>query len=267
MKTLNPKKSLLKIMSYVVAIPSYDRPDTIANKTLKTILDGGVPKNLVHVFVANKAEEKRYIDALPKSMYGKLVVGKKGITAQRRFIIEYFPENKKVVSIDDDIEGLFEKVSDKELRKITNVHKFFIDAFAMLEKERLYIWGIYPVHNPYFMKNTITTDLKFIVGQLYGFVNRKIKTIQPSQKIFEKEDYEQSIKYFLKDGGVVRFNNVSAKTKNHAKGGLGIREGRLEANRAAAEYLRRTYPAYVNIFCRANGMTEVRLSRKTKQNI
>lgn len=248
-------------MSYVIAIPSYDRPEIIVKKSLRTILDGGVPKDLVHVFVANEAEEKRYMESLPKSTYNKLIVGRKGITAQRKFIIEYFPENQKIVSIDDDIEGLFEKVSDKELRKITNVHKFFMDAFALLERERLYIWGIYPVHNAYFMKDTITTDLKFIVGQLYGFVNRKTKTIQPSSKAVEKEDYEQSIKYFLKDGGVVRFNNVSVKTKNHAKGGLGTREGRLKQNRAAAEYLSREYPAYVKMFCRANGMTEVRLSR------
>ena len=248
-------------MSYVIAIPSYDRPDTIANKTLKTILDGGVPKNLVHVFVANKAEEKRYMEALPKNMYGKLVVGKKGITAQRKFIIEYFPENQQIVSIDDDIEGLFKKVSDKELIKITNVHKFFIDAFALLEKERLYIWGIYPVHNAFFMKKKVTTDLKFIMGGLYGFVNRKTKSIQPSSKIKEKEDYEQSIKYFIKDGGVVRFNDVSAKTKNHSKGGLGYTEGRLEDNRAAADYLMKSYPAYLKVFHRANGMTEVRMAR------
>ena len=77
------------------------------------------------------------------------------------------------------------------------------------------------MHNAFFMKKKVTTDLKFIMGGLYGFVNRKTKSIQPSSKIKEKEDYEQSIKYFIKDGGVVRFNDVSAKTKNHSKGGLG----------------------------------------------
>ena len=96
--------------SYVVAIPSYDRPEAIIEKSLKTLSDGGVPKSLVHIFVANKAEEKRYKSTVPKSMYGKIVVGKIGITEQRKFIIKHYPENQPIVSIDDDVEGLFQKV-------------------------------------------------------------------------------------------------------------------------------------------------------------
>lgn len=247
--------------SYVVAIPSYDRPEAIVEKSLKTLSEGGVPKSLVHIFVANKAEEKRYKNAVPKNMYGKIVVGKIGITEQRKFIIQHYPENQAIVSIDDDVEGLYKKVSDKELKKITDVHTFFTDAFSTLKQENLYIWGIYPVHNPFFMKNKTTTDLKFIIGTLYGFINRKTKTIQPSSKIKEKEDYEQSIKYFIKDGGVVRFNDVTIKAKKHAPGGLGVTEGRLEANRVAADYLEKNYPGYVSVFHRANGMTEVRMAR------
>jgi len=247
--------------TYVVAIPSYDRPEAIIEKSLKTLSDGGVPKSLVHIFVANKAEEKRYKSVVPKDMYGKIVVGKIGITEQRKFIIKHYPENQSIVSIDDDVEGLFQKVSDKELNKITDVHAFFNDAFKTLKKENLYIWGIYPIYNPFFMKNKTTTDLKFIIGTLYGFINRKTKTIQPSSKIKEKEDYEQSIKYFIKDGGVVRFNDVTIKAKKHAPGGLGVTEGRLEANRVAAEYLEQNYPGYVSIFHRDNGMCEVRMSR------
>jgi hypothetical protein len=246
---------------YIVAIPSYDRPEAIVQKSLKTLSDGGVPNKLVNIFVANKSEEKRYKTTVPSHLYGKIVVGKIGITEQRKYIIKYYPENQSIVSIDDDVEGLFRKVSDKELKKITDVHKFFTDAFQTLKKENLYIWGIYPVHNPFFMKNKTTTDLKFIIGTLYGFINRKTNEIQPSSEIKEKEDYEQSIKYFMKDGGVVRFNDVTIKAKKHAPGGLGVTEGRLEANRLAAEYLEKNYPGYVSVFRRENGMCEVRMSR------
>jgi hypothetical protein len=257
----NDTRKTKKTLSYIVAIPSYDRPEAIVQKSLKTLLDGGVPNNLVHIFVANAAEEKRYKSFVPKELYGKIVVGKIGITEQRKYIIEYYPENQPIVSIDDDVEGLFKKVSDKELKKVTNIHKFFTDAFQTLKKENLYIWGIYPVHNPFFMKNKTTTDLKFIIGTLYGFINRKTNDVQPSSKIKEKEDYEQSIKYFMKDGGVVRFNDVTIKAKKHAPGGLGVTEGRLEANRVAAEYLEKTYPGYVSVFNRDNGMCEVRMAR------
>ncbi len=247
--------------NYIVAIPSYNRPDVISQKTLKTLSEGGVPAKQVYIFVANKVEEKRYLDAVPKELYGKIVVGKKGITHQRRFIVKYFPEGQLVVSADDDVEGLFLRKSEKALEKVTDVHGLFNDAFSRLKKEGLYLWGVYPVQNPFFMKDTVTTDLKFIIGTIYGFINRHTKTIQPSPTIAEKEDYEQSIRYFIKDGGVLRYNNITFKAKKHAPGGLGETSGRLEANRFAADYLVKTYPDYVSIFHRDNGMTEVRMAR------
>lgn len=258
-KTLKNKKR--KISSYVIAIPSYNRSDIISKKTLKTLIEGDVPSHLVHIFVANKKEEKRYKEEIPKEMYGKIIVGKLGITEQRKFIIRYFKEGEKIVSIDDDVEGLYHKKSDTKLIKIKNINKFFNDAFEKLKNENLYIWGVYPIFNPFFMKNKTTTDLKFIIGTLYGFINRKTNSIQPSSKIKEKEDYEQSIKYFIKDGGVVRFNDITIKTKKHSQGGLGVTNERLNANRNAAKYLEKTYPGYVSVFYRDNGMTELRMAR------
>ena len=74
----------------------------------------------------------------------------------------------------------------------------------------------------------------------------------------------QSILYYLMDGGVIRYNNVTIKTKFHAEGGLGKTDGRFEANKHAAEYLVKKYPELVSIFHRKNGMTEVKLKRMMK---
>jgi len=117
------------------------------------------------------------------------------------------------------------------------------------------------VRNPFFMKDKVTTDLKFIIGTMYGFINRHDSSLQPNSSIKEKEDYETSILYYLKDGGVVRYNNVTIKTKFHAEGGLGKTEGRFQANKEAAAYLEKTYPDLVSVFHRKNGMPEVRLAR------
>ena len=117
------------------------------------------------------------------------------------------------------------------------------------------------------MKDKVTTDLKFIIGTMYGFINRHDSSLQPSSDIKEKEDYETSILYYLKDGGVVRYNNVTIKTKFHAEGGLGKTEGRFADNKKAAEYLAKKYPDLVSVFHRGNGMSEVRLRRgKPKEN-
>lgn len=247
--------------NYVIAIPSYKRQEILAAKSLKTLIDGGVSPKKIHIFVANKEEEDLYEKAIPKDMYGKIVVGVKGITNQRKFILKYFPEGTEIVSIDDDVEGLFKMKGPTKLLKIKDVDKFFRDAFQKLHKDGFFIWGIYPVHNPFFMKDKVTTDLKFIIGTMYGFINRHDQKLQPNSKIKEKEDVETSILYYLKDGGVVRYNNITIKTKFHAEGGLGKTEGRFEANKEAAAYLEKTYPDLVSIFKRKNGMSEVRLSR------
>jgi hypothetical protein len=134
---------------------------------------------------------------------------------------------------------------------------FFNEAYQLLKKEHLYIWGVYPVRNAFFMYNTISTDLKFIIGVTFGYINRKLKALVPKAEV--KEDIEQSILYYKMDGGVVRFNNIVPKTKFNAPGGLGT--DRAEMYKIAAEYLKQKYPEIVTIFHRKNGMTEVKLAR------
>lgn len=247
-------------MNYIVAIPSYNRSDIISKKTLSMLKDGGVNKEKIFIFVANNEEYKKYLHALQTytDLYNKIIVGKLGITHQRNFIKKYFKENQRIVSIDDDIEGLY-KLTNSTLARIQHVDTFFKEAFERLNREGLYIWGIYPVRNPYFMQNTVTTGLKFIIGGLYGFINRKLTDLNPSSESEGKEDYEQSILYYKKDGGVLRYNNVTIKTKFLAKGGLGELDKRFEINKKSANYLEKTYPDLVSIFHRKNGMTEIKL--------
>lgn len=251
-------------MSLVIAIPSYNRPEALFSKTLKTLQDGGVPDSIITVFVASQDEEEKYKKTVNPNI--KIIIGKKGITEQRKFIVNYYPQGQRIVSLDDDVEGLFVKTSESKLERIVDLNDFFKSAFEVLKIEGLFIWGIYPVKNPFFMRDSITTDLKFIIGTCYGFINRKAEDILPSSKITEKEDYEQSILYYIKDGGVVRFNDIAVKTKKHSVGGLGITKDRLEANRIATEYLSNTYPEYVSSFYRANGMPEVRLKKVKNLN-
>jgi len=239
-----------------IAIPSYNRSDVIEKKTLATLLEGGIKPSQIYIFVANEKEKELY-KQIPNSKYNKIVVGKLGITNQRNFINHYFKEGDHVVSIDDDIEGLY-KLTNKRLTRVKDVATFFQTAFDTLKKENKYLWGIYPVHNPYFMNKTTSTQLSFIIGALHGFIVKHDFTL----KAPVKEDYEQSILYYLKDGGVVRFNNYTVKTKFLATGGVG--KDRFERNKKSAKYLQKKYPKLVTIFHRKNGMTEIRLTRKQR---
>jgi hypothetical protein len=246
------------MVKYVVAIPTYNRSDVIGKKTLMTLKEGGVPKSSIYLFVANKTEQKIYEQTVPKELYGKIVVGKLGIANQRKFIVKYFPEGQYVISCDDDIEAI-ERLKGEKLSKMKNVNDFFLDAYQILKDEGLYIWGVYPVRNPFFMQKGYSTGLKFIIGLLRGFINRHSKKLEPSSQIKCKEDYEESILYYKMDGGVLRFNDITCKTKFNSEGGLG--KDRFDMNKEAAEYLQNKYPNMVTIKHRKNGMTEINLAR------
>ena len=245
-------------MSYVIAIPSYNRAETIAKKTLAYLMDGGVSPSKITIFVANKTQEKMYLAAVPKNMYKDIIVGKIGIANQRKFITHYYPIGTYVVSMDDDVEELQMLRGDK-LVTVRNVDEFFKKAYVIMKRENRFIWGIYPVRNAFFMHNTATTNLRFIIGVTFGYINRRLKRLEPSSKAEGKEDYEQSILYSKEDGGVLRFNNITHKTKFNSVGGLGT--DRQLMNKNAAEYLQGKYPDIVTIFHRKNGMTEIRLAR------
>ena len=245
---------------YIVAIPTYNRYEEINTKTLSTLKKGGVPKNRIYVFVDNKEEEKKYKESMDKNTYFKIVVaGTSGITNLRVFISKYFPSGVKIVSLDDDIERVEKLTRDGKLSVKRDLHSFFKKSFNDLKKHGLYIWGVYPVRNSFYMKNSIQTGLRFIIGALYGYINRHDSSLYP-KKIKEKEDYLLSILFYLKDGGVLRYNNITIKTKFYAKGGIGPEiEKRKKSNEDAVKYLISKYPNLVSKFRRGDGRIEVKL--------
>ena len=140
-------------------------------------------------------------------------------------------------------------------------------------------WGIYPVENPYFTKPTtnnlndfVSTKLNYIMGGFTGVFNNKkceVRTIN------DKEDYERSIKYYLKDGGILRFNNICCRTNCYTEpGGMQIERTKDKIDKAA-RYLTRKYPSLCKLNTKKkSGFTEVRLkdnrniyNRNSKNNI
>jgi hypothetical protein len=245
-------------MTYIVAIPTYNRVHEVIKKTLNTLKEGNVSKNKIYLFVANKKQYDLYEQNVPKNLYHDIIIGKKGITNQRIFISQYFKEGQYVISMDDDVEELEVLRSDK-LVKIKDINNFFIDAYKLMKQTNLFIWGIYPVRNPFFMYDETTFDLRFIIGVTFGFIVRHNNKLKMSIKAETKEDYEQTILYYKMDGGVIRFNNITAKTKFNSPGGLGT--DRFERNKKAAEYLVKKYPDIVTRKDRKDGTPEIKLTK------
>ena len=245
---------------YVVCVPSYKRAQICNDKTLKTLHENGINRSKINVYVANKEEYDLYLGVLDKSLYNKLVLGKKGLVPQRQVIMNDYPEGKHIVFLDDDIASIDLSLSSEF--KGRNLDHFIKTAFAECVKQRAYIWGVYAVFNPFFRKarKELTTELNYIVGAFYGIINRpKLASIQLTitKENGQKEDVERTIKYFLHDGIVLRYNKIGFTTKYYGKeGGLGTFENRIKPMLEASKKLAQKYPEYGYIKMRGNGMAE-----------
>jgi hypothetical protein len=256
-------------MDFVVAIPSYDRADIIQNKTLNTLKLGSVPPEKIFIFVADAEDYNKYKKNVDKSLYNKLVIGKKGLVPQREFITNYFNEGQYIISLDDDIDKISIKKgldkTDKQLDDVTDLPTMFERAYDRLIENKAFLWGVAPVHNSFFLYNKMTTDLKFICGAFFGYINRKSDDLKFKYGA-NKEDTERTLRYFKKDGTVVRFNNVAFKTNFYAKGGINSFEGgkqqRLINSKLNVEQLFEEFPEYGKIKVRSNGIYEFKLNTK-----
>ncbi len=255
----------MSVSSIIYCIPSYARAATIGKKTLKLLTQHDVPVSDTYIFVANEDELRSYAVANP-AYANCLVVGKLGIRDQRNFICKYFPEGAKLVFLDDDVSDVKRLVPgvDSKANKLVSVRdfrSFCREAFVNAQEKNASIWGLYPVANAMFMRDTVTLDLRFI-GCVYGQVNRRSSSAQLTVK--EKEDFENVIKRFIHDGAVMRFSNVCYVTSGMGTGKGGLQtvpvEIRQISHETAATTLLKRYPDLVKrSVARARGFAEIRL--------
>lgn len=279
--------------NYVIAIRSYRRSDTIQNKTLRVLEMDQIPKNKIYIFVgADEIEE--YKTKLDKE-YHILDGGSEGTNACNKKIINYFPKNQYIIQMDDDINFILRlskennkggKKSAKnsrnlsqnssnlsKKRKIINgrIEPLGLESYSvkniinqgkeLMDKYNYNLWGMYPVPNYYFMKDNISTNLKFCIGRVFGFNNTKDVICGDDCR----DDYERSILYYERDGGIIRFNHYVCDADTYiGKGGLA--ESRtIEKMQNSVDYMLKNYPQYVRKKTTKSKFPEIRLvSSKSK---
>jgi len=256
-----------KVKNYKIAIPSYDRPTQLKNKTLATLARAGITTGIT-IFVANNDERTRYRQVIKKT---KIVVGKIGITAQRNFIKRHYKRpNTCILVLDDDLER-FERINreTQKFEEITDLKELFSDCFCKAKNEGVNLWGVYGARNPMFMsqqKREFSLGFKFIIGCCYGYIVEKdMSPYMMDERIKIKQDYEQSVLHYKAMGNVLRFNWITIKTKFYAEGGLGKKAGRHKQNTLDQQLLIKKYPEYFRPKFRKDGTAEVRCIRNPKR--
>ncbi len=229
-------------MKIQIAIPSYQRAETLCKKTLKYLIgDCAFPQDDINVFCADKTEADKYETVLKAAGYGEVLIqiGEPTLRNQRNYIQQFFEEGDLVLNFDDDVDGLF-YAKDKKLHLFTDITGLAERMNAGMVKHKTKISGVYPVANHFFMGDKTTSDNRYIVGCFWACIIDHDTEL--GVDLEDKEDFERTIKYFIKFGAVVRLEDICVQTKYYKEpGGMQVTRTKQRVHDSAM-FLIQKYP-------------------------
>ena len=247
---------------YAVAIPSRARANTLVGCTLPTLIAGGVRPQDITVWVTE--DEVEAYEAVVGEAFPRVTVqshgGAPGMGNARNAIVRQYVPGTRLVQVDDDIRSIDARLDSKTLIAVEDIDGLFRRAFAAAAQQGVSLWGIYPVRNPYFMKPRLFVGLTYVIGCLFGMT----VTGDPEEQVItdDKEDYERSLRHFIRDGAVARLENVTVTSRFYTEPG-GMQTYRTpETIEAGARTLVARWPDLCTYTVnKARGTAEVRLKR------
>jgi hypothetical protein len=209
-------------------IPTKARSHLIAKKTIGFLIKNKIDISKIDIWIGSKKEEDDYRKALLGicKMPSFIIHQQKDLMSIVNYIHYYYKYETKIrylLRLDDDIEDII----DKKGKSIQGLDKFIKEMFKLTEENSLGLWGINAYDNPFFYKETITTNLKYIVGAFNGWIlypNRHDLVTWSSHY----EDVIMCCESFIRDGGVLRNNQYGLITKYFGLGGMNCSKEEIE---------------------------------------
>jgi hypothetical protein len=239
-------------MDFSIAIPSFRRKALFEKNTYSLLRDYGLlPATTVFI---NKEDESDYMQ-LPGI---KIEVRDcKTLVERRAYIYSFFPEGHHIFQMDDDIS----KIIGLTRQAVPSLKDVIERGFRIATEEGCRHWGIYPVANPFFMREGYSTRLCYIPAVMFGQIKRGEVIVPPEGK----SDFYLSCWYYKQDGKTVRLKDVSPIANYYtASGGrLALSEGRFEEEKSGAERVVRDFPDWATMYIRKRtGCPELSLWQK-----
>lgn len=240
-------------------IPSRDRNLMIKTKVLKFLKEINVSNNDVYIFTNQYSKYSYLLD----EGYN-LVKSVKGLSNQRNFIRNYFPEQTQIIYLDDDLDGI---EIENEIKNKKSILEIFSESFEIMKKNNIYLGSINPTRNSYFRTNNYKIGYYLAVGCFYFEINLHHPDLYLQKQDFqdEKEDYIRTINYYLHFGDIFR-NDFCNVIHDYSKNPGGLNNNplqRKEHYKKSVKWILDKYPNYVELKKTKNKL-EVRLIDKYK---
>lgn len=222
--------------NFIAAIPSYQRAGKQA--TANYLAGLGIPRSQIFIFVQtaeDRAEYQQHED-VAQIIYAPA----DSVTKARNNILRHFGGHANILMMDDDIAGI-SKLYKGELVKIETRDEFtktMNGCFNMVNKRGAALFGIYPVHNAFFMSANISTAVT--VNTVIGFPRGNLEMFDESYKT--KEDIELCARLLTRGREILRYNFLAANAKHRTNAGGCYDVWHSEENRKVVARLSRQYP-------------------------
>jgi len=220
-----------------IAIPTHNRWNLIQGLTLGYLKDCGVAEEAIDLFVGDEAEAAEYRRVC---RCGIIVTGATNVRDKFNYIHTWYRAGEHVMVVEDDLKAVEKLAGYNKLVVHHDLLQDAVKAFNACHHNKTALWGISSNSNPFFLKDQVSVGFKFIVANLYGFIQSDppITVTQMS-----KTDYERTILYYKKYGSVVRLDYLCPITKNYkTAGGMSDVQGqRYQLEEDSVNYLTTTY--------------------------
>ncbi len=253
--------------NFIMAIPSYRRSDK--QITVDYLSKLGIPKERIYIFVQTAKDKEEYKRHEHKATV--VLAAANGVATARNNILRHFAGTANILMMDDDISTISKLRNDKLIAIETRDEfaKLFNKCFAMAQKRKTPLFGIYPVHNAFFMSQSISTAVT--VNTVIGFVRGYEMLFDESYKT--KEDIELCARILDGGGEVLRYNFLAPNAKHRTNAGGCFETWHSNENVKTVERLCRKYPKILAPQCNKPHEVRVLLKdgnkidlRKEKQN-
>lgn len=259
-------------MNYQINIPSFQRSEVVAARTLNLLARHKIDREQVTVWVANEQEHDTYRAHLDPSW--NVQVSERGLVHSRCHYHQHHPAGTPIVNIDDDVSELLVAVGNKLTPYTASLDTFIRDAFTTAKDNGCRLWGINAAANPMFLKNQATVGLRYIIGAFFGsYAHDPIFNLNNRTGESSGEDFEATLMAFKRDGAVLRYDGITIKTAYFAPGGIdaelkqrGINERQTDHDRRLHDIAAR-YPGLARTYKKAGDVTNIRLKTLTSHRL
>ena len=203
-------------MEYKIGIASHNRAGK--QLTLDFLYSIGIPKERITMSVQCEKDFLEYKAAGVADRVGAFIYERAETAAgNRNTLLNHTAPGEKIVLIDDDIRYI-SRLNGKTLAKISTLAAFdhmIEKGFAMARKHKTVGFGIYPVHNAYFMSKGYT-ERNIVDAGLFAITNTDMRF---DAELATKEDYEFCCRAIRKYGTFIRLNDYAVNSPAGHKGG------------------------------------------------